>query len=127
MIDGRKRDRMRDFRKLQVWEKSHALVLGIYQSIQRFPKDELSGLTSHMRRASVSIPANIAEGAGRESIPERVHLTQIANGSASELNYFLLLSRDLGYLPEEVYLKYSRDLDEIGRMLTGLMKTLKAK
>jgi len=118
---------MRDFRKLQVWEKSHALVLGIYQSTQRFPKDELYGLTSQMRRASVSIPANIAEGAGRESIPERVHFIQIANGSASELNYFLLLSRDLGYLPEEVYLKYSRDLDEIGRMLTGLMKTLKAK
>ena len=96
---------MRDFRKLQVWEKSHALVLGIYQSTQRFPKDELYGLTSQMRRASVSIPANIAEGAGRESIPERVHFIQIANGSASELNYFLLLSRDLGYLPEEVYLK----------------------
>jgi four helix bundle protein len=118
---------MRDFRKLQVWEKSHALVLGIYQSTQRFPKDELYGLTSQMRRASVSIPANIAEGAGRESIPERVQFIQIANGSASELNYFLLLSRDLGYLPEEVYLKYSQDLDEIGRMLTGLMKTLKAK
>jgi len=118
---------MRDFRKLQVWEKSHALVLGIYQSTQSFPKEELYGLTSQMRRASVSIPANIAEGAGRESIPERVHFIQIANGSASELNYFLLLSRDLGYLPEEVYLKYSQDLDEIGRMLTGLMKTLKAK
>lgn len=118
---------MRDFRKLQVWEKSHALVLGIYRSTQSFPKEELYSLTSQMRRASVSIPANIAEGAGRESIPERVHFTQIANGSASELNYFLLLSRDLGYLPEEVYLKYSRDLDEIGRMLTGLMKTLKAK
>jgi four helix bundle protein len=118
---------MRDFRKLQVWEKSHTLVLGIYQSTQSFPKVELYGLTSQMRRASVSIPANIAEGAGRESIPERVHFIQIANGSASELNYFLLLSRDLGYLPEEVYLKYSQDLDEIGRMLTGLMKTLKAK
>jgi len=118
---------MRDFRKLQVWEKSHALVLGIYQTTRSFPKDELYGLTSQMRRASASIPANIAEGAGRESLLERVHFIQIANGSASELNYFLLLSRDLGYLPEENYKKFSSDLDEIGRMLTGLMKTLKAK
>jgi four helix bundle protein len=118
---------MRDFRKLQVWEKSQALVLGIYRSTLTFPKEELYGLTSQIRRASVSIPANIAEGAGRESIPERVHFLQIANGSASELNYLLLLSHDLGYLPEEAYIKFSRDLDEIGRMLTGLMKTLKAK
>jgi four helix bundle protein len=118
---------MRDFRKLQVWEKSHVLVLGIYRSTQSFPKDELYGLTSQMRRACVSIPANIAEGAGRESIPERVHFIQIANGSASELSYFLLLSRDLGYLPEEAFVKFSQDLDEIGRMLTGLMKTLRSK
>jgi four helix bundle protein len=116
---------MRDFRKLQVWEKSHALVLSIYQSTRSFPKDELFGLTSQMRRASVSIPANIAEGAGRESIPERLHFLHIANGSASELQYYLLLSNDLGYFSAQTYEKTSQDLAEIKRMLTGLMKTLK--
>ena len=97
---------MRDFRKLQVWEKSHSLVLGIYLSTKSFPKDELYGLTSQIRRACVSIPTNIAEGAGRESIPERVHFIQIANGSASELNYLLQLSCDLGYLPKDDYVTF---------------------
>ena len=118
---------MRDFRKLQVWEKSHSLVLFIYDATKSFPKEELFGLTSQMRRASVSIPANIAEGAGRESIPERLHFLQIANGSASELQYFLLLSNDLHYFPAGSYEKSSQDLAEIKRMLTGLMKTLKAR
>lgn len=118
---------MRDFRKLQVWEKSHAMVLDIYRATKSFPKEELFGLSSQMRRASVSIPANIAEGAGRESIPERLHFLQIANGSASELQYYLILSHDLSYLSAATFEKTSQDLAEIKRMLTGLMKTLKAK
>jgi four helix bundle protein len=119
--------KMRDYRKLQVWEKSHALALVIYRATQSFPKEELFGLTSQMRRASISIPANIAEGEGRDSIPERLHFLQIANGSASELQYYLLLSHDLSYLPAVTYEKTSQDLAEIKRMLTGLMKTLKAR
>jgi four helix bundle protein len=79
-----------------------------------------------MRRASVSIPANIAEGAGRENIPERLHFLYITNGSASELQYYLLLSHDLGYFVAATDKKTSQDLAEIKRMLTGLMKTLKA-
>ena len=92
---------------------------------QNFPKDELFGLTSQMRRACFSIPANIAEGAGRDSVPERLHFLQISHGSASELQYYLLLAKDLSYIPVKTYEKASQDLTEIKRMLTGLMKSLK--
>jgi len=118
---------MRDFRKLQVWEKSHALTLTIYRVTQNFPREEVYGLTSQMRRASYSIPSNIAEGAGRDSVLERIHFLQIANGSASELQYFLLLAQDLSYISAETCEKLSQDLTEIKRMLTGLMKTLKSQ
>lgn len=91
---------MRDFRKLQVWEKSHLLTLNIYRITADFPRDEVYGLVSQMRRASSSVPVNLAEGCGRDGDTELRRFAQIALGSASELQYHLLLSRDLGYIQD---------------------------
>jgi four helix bundle protein len=93
---------MRDFRELQVWHKAHKLTLDVYQGTKAFPREELYGLTSQVRRAAVSIGANIAEGAGKNSRPELARFLQIAMGSASELEYHLILARDLRYLAPEV-------------------------
>ena len=84
---------MQDFRQLKVWRKAHSLALAIYKGTVRFPRTELYGLTSQIRRACVSIPANIAEGCGRGGDPELGRFLQIAMGSASELEYHLLLAR----------------------------------
>jgi four helix bundle protein len=89
---------MKDFRSLKVWEKSHALTLAIYKATEGFPKQELYSLTNQIQRAAVSIPANIAEGCGKDSDAELKSYFTIAMGSASELEYLLLLAHDLGYL-----------------------------
>ena len=88
---------MQDFRKLQVWEKSHNLTLRIYKLTSKFPREEIYGLTSQMRRADASIPTNIAEGCGRESAADFARFLQIASGSASETEYLILLAHDLKY------------------------------
>ncbi len=103
---------MKDFRNLDVWEKSHSLTLNIYKSTQAFPKEEMFGLTNQMRRASVSIPSNIAEGCGRGSDAELSRFSQIAMGSASELEYQILLSKDLEYIKEDVYKELSDKIVE---------------
>jgi four helix bundle protein len=92
---------MKDFRSLMVWEKAHLLVLDIYRHLPSFPKEERYGLVDQIRRAAVSIPANIAEGCGRGSDTNIARILQIAMGSASELDYELLLSKDLGFLSKE--------------------------
>ncbi|MGA9994068.1 MAG: four helix bundle protein, partial [Pyrinomonadaceae bacterium] len=89
---------MRDFREFKVWVKSHDLTLEVYKVTAAFPKEELYGLTSQIRRASASIPANIAEGCGRSGNPELCRFLQISMGSASELEYHLLLAHDLKFL-----------------------------
>ena len=86
---------MRDFRKIKAWEKAHELTLAIYAATLSFPKDELYGLTSQMRRSASSIPTNIAEGCGRDSEADFARFLQIAIGSTTELEYQILLSRDL--------------------------------
>src|SRR3990170_6872922 len=90
---------MKDFRELKVWEKAHRLTLMVYKATAAFPRDELYGLTGQIRRSCASIPANIAEGCGRSGDSELARFLQIAMGSASELEYHLLLGRDLGLLP----------------------------
>ncbi len=90
----------KDFRNLKVWEKSHRLTLQMYKITRSFPKEELYGLTSQIRRASVSVPTNIAEGCGRGSDADFKRFLQIAFGSASEVEYLLLLSTDLQYVNE---------------------------
>jgi four helix bundle protein len=117
---------MRDFRRLQVWRKAHELTLKVYQLTSGFPKDELYGLTGQIRRASASIPANIAEGCGREGDSELRRFLQIAMGSASELEYHLLLAHDLGFIAEGDYRVIDQDVTEVKRMLTGFIQRLKA-
>ena len=117
---------MRDFRTLKVWEKSHQLTLDVYKATVRFPRDELYGLTSQIRRACASIPANIAEGCGRSGDAELARFLQIAMGSASELEYHLLLAHDLGFLNHPDYEPLAERTVEIKRMLTSFIKRLRA-
>ena len=117
---------MKDFRQLKVWEKAHQLALSIYKATKLFPKEELYGLTSQIRRASMSIPTNIAEGCGRKTDADFARFLQIAMGSASETEYQLLLSHDLEFLSKEDYEKLNNDVTEIKRMLTSFMQTLRA-
>jgi four helix bundle protein len=118
---------MQDFRKLQVWEKAHRLTLAVYKATNIFPKEELYGLTSQMRRSSASIPTNIAEGCGRDGNAERARFCQIAMGSASELEYQLLLARDLEMLENSAYEQLNTDLIQVKRMLNVFIQKLKTK
>jgi four helix bundle protein len=115
-----------DFKNLKVWSKAHQLTLAIYQSTRKFPKDEIYGLTSQIRRASASIGANLAEGCGRRSDPEMKRFVQIARGSASELEYHLLLARDLQLLTSEEFKDLEAKVLEIQRMLAALSQRLGA-
>ena len=108
---------MRNFRELNVWERSHRLALETYRITRSFPTDERFGLTSQLRRAAASVPANIAEGCGRSTEPDLARFCDIAMGSATETEYHLLLAHDLQYIPTEVYEKADRELDQIKRML----------
>jgi len=117
---------MQDFKRLKVWEKAHELAVRIYKTTQAFPKEEVFGLTSQMRRACFSIPANIAEGCGRGGDPDFARFLQIAMGSASELEYYLLLTSDLEMMNRADYNGFLIELTEVKRMLTSLIKRLRA-
>lgn len=117
---------MKDFRKLNVWQKAHLLALRTYRATANFPRDELYGLTTQVRRACVSIPANIAEGCGREGEAEFGRFLQIALGSASELEYHLFLAFELRFLNVKEYELLNSQVSEVKRMLTALVKKLKA-
>ncbi len=117
---------MRDFRDLKVWEKSHHLTLAVYKVTTTFPRDELYGLTSQIRRSCASIPANIAEGCGRNGDAELARFLQIAMGSASELEYHLLLAHDLDLLNSSDYERLTGDVTEVKRMLTSFIQKLNA-
>lgn len=113
---------MRPHHKLDAWNTAIELVVDIYKATDSFPKEERYGLTSQIRRAKVSIPANIAEGAGRYSNREFAHFLSNAQGSASELETELIISSRLGYLNEETYSALITPLDRIGRLITGLSR-----
>ncbi len=113
---------MQDFKQLKVWQKSHALVLRIYAATVTFPEYERYGITSQMRRAAASVPANIAEGCARAGSAEFCQFLHISAGSASELEYFLLLARDLRLFTEKQHEALHVSLHEIRRMLTGLIQ-----
>ncbi len=117
---------MQDYRKLKVWQRSHALVLTVYRVTNGFPKSEIYGITSQMRRAAYSIPSNIAEGRSRSTDRDFARFLNIAIGSASELEYFLLLSKDVGYLAEENWRPMSQEIEEIRKMLTSFTIRLRS-
>ena len=115
---------MRPHQRLEVWIKALELVIEIYRRTERFPREERYGLTSQIRRAAVSIPANIAEGAGRQSKKDFARFLSNAQGSASELETELTIAQKLGYLDESAFEKSIDELDRIGRLITGLNRSL---
>jgi len=112
---------MRDFREIKVWGKAHRLTLEIYKATSKFPREEMYGLTSQMRRSSSSIGANIAEGFGRGGNAELARFLQIGMGSASELEYQILLARDLDLMTKIIYGQLQEQLVEVKRMLAKLL------
>jgi four helix bundle protein len=117
---------VKDFRQLQVWQKAHQLTLAVYRLTKSFPRNEVDGLTAQLRRSSASIPANLAEGCGRIGDAELARFCSIAMGSASELDYHLLLASDLGLLSRSDYAALAEDTSEVKRMLSGLLHKLTA-
>ena len=117
---------MRDFHQLSVWQKSHQFTLDVYTLTRAYPKEELFGLTSQIRRSSSSIATNIAEGCGRGSDADFGRFLQMAMGSASESEYQILLSFDLNYIDENQYMQMNAKVTEIKRMLSSLISKTKA-
>ncbi len=112
------------YRKLEAWKKAYALGIDVYRLTKKFPKEELYGITSQIRRAVTSIAANIAEGNSRGSQKEYRQFVSIARGSASELETWLMFSRDLSYIEAEEFTTISKQLDEVKAILFGLLKSL---
>lgn len=117
---------MKDFRKLKVWGRAHQITLTLYRATKRFPRDELYGLRTQIRRSASSIGANLAEGCGRKGDREFGRFLSIALGSASELEYHLILAADLGYLEGRAGIDLCREVVEVKRMISGLLAKLKA-
>ena len=113
---------MQSFRKLQVWEKSHNLTLRIYKLTSEFPREEIYGLTSQIRRACASIPTNIAEGCGRESSADFARFLQIGMGSASETEYLILLAHDLKYLTADQHAELMDTTIRVKKMFNRFSK-----
>ncbi len=111
---------MNDFRRLRVWQSAHQLALSVYQETSTFPPAERYGLAGQLRRAAVSVPANIAESCGRRSHRDEAHLLQVAFGSACELEAELQLSRDLGFLTQGSFEALCASLGDVKRMLGRL-------
>jgi four helix bundle protein len=117
---------VKDFHELKVWQKAHQLTMAVYRVTATFPREELYGLTSQLRRASSSIGANLAEGCGRNGDAEFARFCSLAMGSASETEYHLLLARDLKLLNSQDYEALNQRATELKRMLTALMQKLNA-
>jgi four helix bundle protein len=118
---------MRAFRQIKVWEKAHSLTLEIYKTTASFPREELYGITSQLRRASASIAANIAEGFGRGGNIELARFLQMGMGSAYEVEYHALLAKDLGFMRTETYDRLQIQIVEVKRMLAALLSKVRAE
>ncbi|MGB1288668.1 MAG: four helix bundle protein [Aggregatilineales bacterium] len=118
---------MQNYRNLEVWQRSHQIVLRVYKITDYFPQDERFGLISQIRRSAVSVPANIAEGSVRSSDKDFARFLYIAMGSNTELEYHLFLSCELGFLDFKIYEDISSEINRIGRMLNSFIKKLKGK
>lgn len=117
---------MKDFKSLLIWERAHKLVLKLYKITAAFPKEEIYGLTSQIRRSASSVPTNIAEGCGRNTDGDLYRFLCFSMGSASELEYQLLLCYDLKYISEETYLILEKELVALKKMLNAFIQKLKA-
>ena len=115
---------MRDFRTIKAWPKAHDCVLEIYRHTRDFPTEERFGLTAQLRRAAASVPSNIAEGCGREGDRELARFLSMAAGSASEVEYQLLLAHDLNLLGDEPYRQLNAQINEVKRMLNAFIRKL---
>ncbi|MEX6685943.1 four helix bundle protein [Danxiaibacter flavus] len=115
---------MRDYAKLEIWKKAHQLTLDIYRISAAFPKSELFGLCSQMRRSSSSVPSNIAEGCGRNTNAQLLNYLQIASGSCSELAYQLLLCKDLGYISVSSFKQLDNQTIELRKMIYSYSRKL---
>jgi four helix bundle protein len=113
--------------ELQIWKKSHELVLKVYAVSRDFPKHETYALTNQLRRAAISVPANIVEGQSRNTTKEYRQFLYNARGSLEEVRYFLLLSKELGYIDDAVFLAFEGDSETLSKMLNGLIKSLTTK
>jgi four helix bundle protein len=111
----------RTFEDLVVWQKAHAFVLGVYHATRTFPREETYGLTAQLRRAAVSVPANIAEGFKKRGRPDKARHMNIAEGSLEEARYYIRLAHDLGYKPDGTL---NQDALEVGRLLGSYARTL---
>ncbi len=118
---------LKNFKELNVWQKAYQLCLEIYRVTKKFPKEEIYGLTSQIRRSAVSIPSNIAEGYGRKTTGEYIQSLYIAYGSNCELETQILLSGDLGFVVKEDLLRLQKETGDVERMLKGLIKSLNKK
>jgi four helix bundle protein len=117
----------RPHRDLEVWKKSHELVLKVYEMTKAFPKSETYALTDQIRRAASSVPANIVEGQSRNTTKEYLQFLYNARGSLEEVRYFLLLSKDLGYLDKNIAESLEGNSETLSKMLNGLIKSLTSK
>lgn len=111
------------FADLEAWKSGHLVVLNVYSSTKQFPADEKFGLISQMRRAAVSVTSNIAEGFGRRSFAEKAHFYSIAQGSVTELQNQLLISRDIGYMTGEEYDEFEPQMIQLHKLMTGLVRS----
>ncbi|MFH1587140.1 MAG: four helix bundle protein [Candidatus Diapherotrites archaeon] len=118
---------MQDFKKLKLWQESKELVLDIYEATKKFPKTEQYGMAQQMRRAAYSISSNIAEGTGKNSQKEFARFLYMANGSAKEVENFLILARDLGYLGKDSFKELNEKIERIGKMNYRLIQTIQIR
>jgi four helix bundle protein len=115
---------MRNYRDLQVWGKAHNLTVELYRISREFPREETYGVTSQLRRSAVSIGSNLAEGCGRRTSTELARFVRVALGSASELDYQLLLCRDLGFMKNDDFERTANDLTQVRKMLTAFLNSV---
>ncbi len=118
---------MQNYKELILWQEAHNLTLKVYEVSKSFPKEEIFGITSQIRRASSSIPCNIAEGCGRYTAKDFANFLQIALGSANETDYLLLLSKDLSYLPEKNFIELHEKINKIRAMNINLLEKVRNK
>jgi four helix bundle protein len=122
-----KNEKTRSFEGLQAWQNAHSFVLEVYRLTVKFPSEEKFGLVSQLRRAAVSIAANITEGSGKKSIRDIIRFFIISRGSVQECHYYLILAKDLAFLPPAEFSSLKEKLDQTGKLLNGLINSLEKK